>query len=276
MPDVVQRVHLRPARRVRRVRAMPAAPSAAAAAPQRLRAQPVHRRRRLVRQPDAQGEPRGDGGKRIRARGRGTPPDEGGAVGVLDRPRVQDPRGRPLRHPRGHRAGRVPSAPPPKALCLHPLYALAMPRQHEPARAPPPLRHLPRRHLCSLPPPPLRDEAATSLPRIPSHPRGRPSLPRIPSHPRGRPSISECLSPSSLPADDLPNRDCNAKASNGENNADVNDASGAAAALEQYKRGYIDPFAAVLAEYSQVGILSRALPPPPCPRHPPSSPSTPR
>jgi cellulase/cellobiase CelA1 len=56
-------------------------------------------------------------------------------------------------------------------------------------------------------------------------------------------------------ADDLPNRDCNAKASLGE----ISDSSqGADAALQQYQQGYIDPFAAVLAEYSQVCARARA------------------
>ena len=49
---------------------------------------------------------------------------------------------------------------------------------------------------------------------------------------------------------DLPNRDCNAKASNGEIRADDEDE--ALAALEQYQRGYVDPFAHVLAEYKNV------------------------
>ena len=52
---------------------------------------------------------------------------------------------------------------------------------------------------------------------------------------------------------DLPNRDCNAKASNGEIRAA--DAGGAAAALLEYKRDYVDPFSEVLARYSDVPVV---------------------
>lgn len=50
---------------------------------------------------------------------------------------------------------------------------------------------------------------------------------------------------------DLPNRDCNAKASNGE----ISDArSGSEQALREYKREYVDPFVEVLAQYSNVPV----------------------
>ena len=51
---------------------------------------------------------------------------------------------------------------------------------------------------------------------------------------------------------DLPNRDCNAKASNGEIRF-VD--SGADAALQEYKRDYVDPFVEVLVQYSSVPVV---------------------
>ena len=51
---------------------------------------------------------------------------------------------------------------------------------------------------------------------------------------------------------DLPNRDCNAKASNGE----ISDATiGSTAALSEYKRHYVDPFVEVLHEFANVPVV---------------------
>ena len=52
----------------------------------------------------------------------------------------------------------------------------------------------------------------------------------------------------------MPNRDCNAKASNGEI-AFSEGANAAAAGLRTYKEQYVDPFAAVLAEYASVPVV---------------------
>ena len=52
---------------------------------------------------------------------------------------------------------------------------------------------------------------------------------------------------------DLPNRDCNAKASNGEITAAAD--TDAAAALLEYKHTYVDPFASVLASYREVPVV---------------------
>jgi cellulose 1,4-beta-cellobiosidase len=51
---------------------------------------------------------------------------------------------------------------------------------------------------------------------------------------------------------DLPNRDCNAKASNGE----ISDATaGSAAALREYQHEYVDPFVSVLQMYESVPVV---------------------
>lgn len=50
---------------------------------------------------------------------------------------------------------------------------------------------------------------------------------------------------------DLPNRDCNAQASRGEINAA---AAGSEAALTEYKREYVDPFAEMLAAHASVPV----------------------
>lgn len=52
---------------------------------------------------------------------------------------------------------------------------------------------------------------------------------------------------------DLPNRDCNAKASNGEISFRGDDA--ADVALAEYRTQYVDPFVAILARYSSVPVV---------------------
>jgi len=54
---------------------------------------------------------------------------------------------------------------------------------------------------------------------------------------------------------DLPNRDCNAKASNGEISFGGDKDDAAAAALSEYKLRYVEPFAAMLALYAKVPVV---------------------